>query len=177
MTRNRSRKKTMIKRQFLAVALAAAALTIDPAYAWRGGGFGGFHAGGFGGGGFHGGGFDGGGFHGGGVEGGDWHAGGVGGYGGTWHADGYHAGGAWGGGYGYHGPAVVNSYYRGGCYACGAAAVGGLAALAIGASLATLPPACNYQVVGGSAYYNCGGQWLQPQYGYGGVHYVVVPPL
>ena len=151
----------MIKRQFLAVVLAASALSLNPAFAWRGGGFGGFHGGGFGGGGSGGGGFHGGGFEGGGFRGpaggegaivrgpaGGWHAAGVGGYGGTWHADGYHAGGAWGGGYGYHGPAVVNSYYGGGCYACGAAALGGVAALAIGASLATLPPACGYRIVG-----------------------------
>jgi hypothetical protein len=182
----------MIKRQFLAVALAASALAINPAFAWRGGGFGGFHGGdSFGGGGFHGESFHGaaGGegavVHGpdGGAAGvyrgpaGGWHPGGVGGYGGTWHADGYHAGGYWGGGYSYHGPAVVNSYYGGGCYACGAAVIGGVAALAIGASLATLPPACGYRVVGGAGYYVCGGQWMQPQYGYGGVHYVVVPPL
>src|SRR5271157_5497347 len=159
----------MKKRQFLAVVLAASAMTtiwaIDPAFAWRGGGFGGFHGGGYGG--FHADSFrgpmGGGGavVHGpdGGAAGvyrgpaGGWHAGGVGGYGGTWHADGYHAGGYWGGGYGYHGPAVVNSYYGRGCYACGAAVVGGVAALAIGASLATLPPACGYRVVGGVGYY------------------------
>jgi len=183
----------MFKRQILAVVLAASALTINPALAWRGGGFGGFHGGGFGGGGFHGDAFHGpaGGegavVHGpdGGAAGvyhgpaGGWHAGGYGGYGGTWHADGYHAGGYWGGGYGYHGPAVVNSYYGGGCYACGAAALGVAAAttFAIGASLATLPPACSNRIVGGVAYYVCGGSWLQPQYGYNGVHYVVVPPM
>ncbi len=182
----------MIKRQFLAVILASSvsAMALTPALAWRGGGFGGFHGGGFEGGGFRG--PDGGGAaavrgpDGGeaaavrGPEGG-WHAAGVGGNGGTWHADGYHAGGAWGGGYGYHGPAVVNSYYGGGCYGCGAAAVGavavGAAALTIGATIATLPPACAYRVVNGAGYYVCGGQWLQPQYGGSGVHYVVIPPL
>ena len=193
----------MIKRRFLAVVLATTALAVNPAHAWRGGGFGGFHGGGFGGGGFHGGGFDGGvhgveGFHGpaggegavargpeGGVgavyhgPAGGWHAGGVGGYGGTWHADGYHGGGVWGGGYGYHGPAVVNSYYGAGCVACGGAAVLGAAAAtyAIGASLATLPAGCNYQIVAGSAYYVCGNTWLNPRYGNNGLYYVVVPPL
>ena len=47
MTGKRSRETTMIKRQFLAALLAASALAVNPAFAWRGGGFGGFHAGGF----------------------------------------------------------------------------------------------------------------------------------
>ncbi len=116
-------------------------------------------------------------------EGGAWHAGGVNGNGGTWHDDGYHAAAA-GGGYGYHDATVVNSYYSGGCYNCGrgavgAAAVGGaaVAALTIGASLATLPPACEQRIVYGDAYYICNGSWLAPRYGNSGVYYVVVNPL
>lgn len=185
----------MIKRSIVAFVLAATALTVSPANAWRGGGFGGFHAGGFGGGGFGGGGFRGGGFdggfHGGGFDGGfrgddaagAWHRGGVGGFGGTWHADGYHAGGAWGGGYGYHGPVVVNHYYGAGCWACGvgglgaAAALGAAATYAIGTSLATLPAGCNYQIVGGGGYYICGNTWLNPVYGANGLYYRVVPPV
>lgn len=160
----------MIKRQFLAALLAASALAVNPAFAWRGGGFGGFHAGGF-----HAGGFGAGGFHG-----GAWHAGGVHAYGGTWHADGYHGGGVWGGGYGFHGPVVVNSYYHGGCFACARVGLGLAAAAttyAIGASLATLPGSCNYRIVGGNAYYVCGSTWLQPEFGNNGVHYLVVSPL
>ncbi len=164
----------MIKRRIMALvlsasAIAASALTVNPAFAWRGGGFGGFHGGGYGGGGFR---SD--------FAGGDaWHAGGFHGYGGTWHADGYHAGGVWGGGYGYHGPAVVNSYYGGGCYACAGAAVGLAAAgaYAIGANLATLPPNCYYRLLNGGTYYVCGNTWLNPQYGANGLYYQVVPPL
>jgi hypothetical protein len=154
----------MIKRRILALVLSASALAANPAFAWRGGGFGGFHAGGF---------------HGGFAGGDAWHAGGFHGYGGTWHADGYHAGGVWGGGYGYHGPAVVNSYYGGGCYACAGAAVGLAAAgaYAIGTSLATLPGNCSYRDVYGAAYYVCGNTWLNPQYGANGLYYQVIPPL
>ena len=169
----------MIKRRILALVLSASALAVStlavsPALAFRGGGFGGFHGGG-----------DFGGYHaesfhgpdGGGatvVHGPD---GGVaavghgpnGAYGGAWH------GGSWGG---YHGPAVVNSYYGGGCYACGGVAVGAaVGAYAIGSSLATLPPNCGYRIVNGGAYYVCGSTWLNPRYGANGVVYEVVPPL
>lgn len=164
-----------------ALAVAMAAFTAAPAQAWRGGGFGGFH--------------DSGGFvaHGpnGGWAAGGFHDGGAAGWGGTWHGDGYHAG--YYGGYGYHGPTVVNSYYGGGCWGCGAAAgaaVGaavGAAAVtgaaiaarnyAIGATLATLPDGCIARVVGGGSYYVCDGAWLQPIYGNNGVYYTVVNPM
>ncbi len=117
-----------------------------------------------------------------GGEGGAWHAGGVDGNGGTWHNDGYHAG-VVAGGYGYHDATVVNSYYAGGCHNCGGAAVGAAAvagaaaALTVGATLATLPPACGQRFVGGDAYYVCNGSWLAPRYGNNGVYYVVVDPL
>lgn len=165
---------------FRAVIVVMAGLAISPAFAWRGGGFGGFG----GGGGFVARGPDGG------VAAGGWHAGGAGGYGGTWHADGYHAGGVWGGGYGYHGPDVVNSYYGAGCYACAGAAAAGAAATigaaaavdaarsyAIGATFATLPGGCISRILDGSSYYVCDGAWLAPQYGNNGVYYVVVNPM
>lgn len=164
----------MKKIVFPAVVAVMAGLAASPAFAWRGG-FGGFG----GGGGFVARGPEGG------VVAGGWHGGGAAGWGGTWHGDGYHAG-PWGG-YGYHGPVVVNSYYGGGCYACGAAAVGaavGAAAVAgaaasyaIGASLATLPSGCVDRIVGGDSYYVCGSAWLAPRYGNNGLYYVVVNPM
>lgn len=152
----------IMKRALVAVIIG---LSISPAYAWRGG---------FGGGGFVARG------PGGGFAAGDWHAGGAAGWGGTWHGDGYHAG-PWGG-YGYHGPVVVNSYYGGGCYACGAAAVGAAvgaaaASYAIGATLASLPSGCVDRFVGGDSYYVCGSAWLAPRYGNNGLYYVVVNPM
>jgi hypothetical protein len=85
----------------IAVILGVAATHCEALARGFGGGFGGFHGGGFSAGGFHGGGFSAGGFHeggfsaggsrGGGFEAGGYHAGGfnAGGY----HAGGYHAGG------------------------------------------------------------------------------------
>lgn len=176
--------------KYLMLAAIGALLAVQPADAFRGGGFGGFGGGG------HIGGFDeghAGGFVARGPDGGEvagWHAGGTSGSGGTWHADGYHSGGDWGG---YHGPVVVNSYYGGGCFNCGAgaavagaaiagAAVGAAAANAenryiMGATFATLPTGCAYRFINGAAYYVCGNAWLAPQYGNNGVHYVVVPPM
>jgi hypothetical protein len=111
-----------------------------------------------------------------------WHAGGAhGDWGGTWHADGWHAGGVYAGG--FHGPAVVNHYYGGGCWNCGAAAIAGAAigaaavGLAVGSLVATVPAGCPYQVVGGTNYYVCNGTWYQPYYGNNGLYYRVVPPL
>jgi hypothetical protein len=189
-------------------SLAIAAIIVStPALAFRGGGFGGFggfHGGGFGG--FRGGDF--GGFHGAAVRGpyggaaavgrgpaggvygaargpfGGWHAGGVGAYGGTWHADGYHAGGYYADG--FHGPAVVNGYYGGGCYACSAgwgvaagvaagAAIGAAATYRMGATLASLPPGnCTEQVIGIVSYYQCGATWLRGYFGNNGLYYRVV---
>ncbi len=156
----------MKKISFWLLVTVTAGLATSPAFAWRGG---------FGGGGFIARGPNGG------FAAGGWHAGGAAGWGGTWHGDGYHAGGAWGG-YGYHGPVVVNSYYGGGCYACGAAAVGAAAAVsaasyAIGATLATLPAGCVDRLVAGDSYYVCNGAWLAPRYGNNGLYYVVVNPL
>lgn len=111
---------------------------------------------------------------------GGWHAGGIGPAGGVWHAGGWHGGGYWGGG--FHGPVVVNHYWGGGCWACGGAAVaagvaaGAAAAYAIGATVATLPPACATQLAGSVTYYVCGGTWYQPFYGNNGVYYRVVAP-
>jgi len=168
----------MIKRRIMALVLSASALTastlaVSPAFAWRGGGFGGFH-----------GGDDFGGYHAESFHGPD--GGGAtvvrgpdGGVAAVGHGPngGYGAYGAYHGG--YHGPAVVNSYYGGGCYACAGAAVGlaAVGAYSIGASLATLPPNCSYRIVNGGAYYVCGGTWLNPRYGANGVVYEVVPPL
>jgi hypothetical protein len=65
---------------------------------------------------------------------------------------GWHAGGVYAGG--FHGPAVVNHYYGGGCWNCGAAAIAGAAigaaavGLAVGSLVATVPAGCPYQVVG-----------------------------
>ena len=88
---------------------------------------------------------------------------------------------------------MVNSYYGGGCWNCGAgaavagaaiagAAIGAAAASAenrymVGATFATLPAGCAYRFMNGAAYYVCGNAWLAPQYGNNGVHYVVVPPM
>jgi len=68
--------------------------------------------------------------------------------------DGWHAGGVYAGG--FHGPAVVNHYYGGGCWNCGGAAIAGAAigaaavGLAVGSLVATVPAGCPYQVVGGA---------------------------
>jgi hypothetical protein len=170
-----------------AVGLLASTLG-DPGPAsafFRGGGFGGFHGGGFGGGGFRGG------FGGGAWHGSAWHAGG---WGGTWHGDGWHAGGYYAGG--FHGPVVVNHYYGGGCYACGAwggAAAAGAVGLAAGAAisraadpgyyypgmLVVSPPAtgCEYRYVAGVNYDICGATWFRPYYGNNGLYYRVVSPL
>ena len=176
---------------YLMLAAIGAFLTAQPAEAFRGG------FGGFGGGGGHVGGFDdshAGGFVARGPDGGEvagWHSGGTAGAGGTWHADGYHGGDSWGG---YHGPVVVNSYYGGGCFNCGAGAAVAGAAIAgaavgaataasmenryiVGATFATLPTGCAYRFMNGEAFYVCGNAWLAPQYGNNGVHYVVVPPM
>lgn len=166
--------KTRVVSAFALALLGAASLAITPAEAWRGGGFGGV-----------------GGFHGG----GDFGPRGPGGGG----FDGYRGPppGGWrgpGGGYGYHGPVVVNSYAGGGCYGCGAAAVGAAAAIgtaavvgaaeanaarnyAIGATLATLPPDCVTNIVDGASYSICGSTWFAPRYGADGLYYVAVPPL
>jgi len=95
--------------------------------------------------------------------------------------DGWHAGGVYAGG--FHGPAVVNHYYGGGCWNCGGAAIAGAAigaaavGLAVGSLVATVPAGCPYQVVGGTNYYVCNGTWYQPYYGNNGLYYRVVPPL
>jgi hypothetical protein len=164
--------KSMTRKLLIGTALLSGLLAVSapqPAGAFRGGGFGGFHAGGA--------------WHAGGVgEAGAWHAGGVHGeWGGTWHGDGWHAGGNYYGG--FHGPAVVNHYWGGGCYWCGgAAAAAGVAAAAAGAYalgslVATVPAGCPYQVVNGVSYYVCDGTWFQPYYGGNGLYYRVVPPL
>ena len=130
----------MIKRRIMALVLSASALTastlaVSPAFAWRGGGFGGFH-----------GGDDFGGYHAESFHGPD--GGGAtvvhgpdGGYAAVGHGPngGYGAYGAYHGG--YHGPAVVNSYYGGGCYACAGAAVG-LAAVGVRRDKAALSSGC-----------------------------------
>jgi hypothetical protein len=53
---------------------------------------------------------------------------------------GWHAGGVYAGG--FHGPAVVNHYYGGGCWNCGAAAIAGAAigAAAVGLAVALSLP-------------------------------------
>jgi hypothetical protein len=167
-------RSLLIGATLLATALVAG--VPQPADAFRGGGFaaGGFHGGGaWGAGGA-------GGFHAGGVD--AWHAGGVGGaWGGTWHVDGWHGGGAYGGG--FHGPVVVNHYYGGGCWNCGAAAIAGAAigaaavGYAVGSLVTTVPPGCAYQAVAGTNYYVCNGTWFQPYYGNNGLYYRVVPPM
>lgn len=71
----------------VAACIATASLALPPAaYAFHGGGGGGFHGGGFHGGGFGGGGFHGGGFGGGGFRGGGW---GGRGWGGGWGGPGW----------------------------------------------------------------------------------------
>ena len=116
-------------------------------------------------------------YHAGGVAGEGWH--GASDWGGTWHGDGWHAGGYYAGG--FHGPTVVNSYYGGGCWGCGAAAVGVAAAgdcrrdwkprrhrsgrdAPINTSMA--------RIITSAA-----GTWYQPYYGANGLYYRVVPPL
>jgi hypothetical protein len=181
----RSETKAMNCKLLIGTALVAALIAAgapQPAAAFRGG-FGGFHAGGVGG--FRGGGaWRAGGWHAGGVGGVNaWHAGGVHGeWGGTWHGDGWHAGGDYYGG--FHGPAVVNNYWAGGCYWCGGAAAWGAAAAvgaaaaaySVGSLVATVPAGCPYQSVAGVNYYVCGGTWYQPYYGGNGVYYRVVAP-
>jgi hypothetical protein len=88
----------MTRSLFIGATLFATALAAgvpQPAGAFRGGGFGGFHGGGA--------------WHasaGGGVD--AWHSGGVHGeWGGTWHADGWHAGGVYAGG--FHGPLKLSA--------------------------------------------------------------------
>ncbi|WOJ90552.1 hypothetical protein RZS28_04460 [Methylocapsa polymorpha] len=164
-------RSLLMRAAVLIAVLIVSAL--QPADAFRGGGFGGAHFGG------------GGAWHAGGVgpAGGAWHAGGAhADWGGTWHADGWHAGGYYGGG--FNGPGVVNHYYGGGCWNCGAAAAAvGLAAgaaataYAIGALVSTVPAGCPYQTVAGANYYVCDGTWFQPYYGANGLYYRVVPPL
>ena len=86
------------------------------------------------------------------------------------------AGGAYGGG--FHGPVVVNHYYGGGCWNCGAAAIGAAAVgYAVGSLVTTVPPGCAYQAVAGTNYYVCNGTWFQPYYGNNGLYYRVVPPM
>jgi hypothetical protein len=95
--------------------------------------------------------------------------------------DGWHGGGAYGGG--FHGPVVVNHYYGGGCWNCGAAAIAGAAigaaavGYAVGSLVTTVPPGCAYQAVAGTNYYVCNGTWFQPYYGNNGLYYRVVPPM
>ena len=80
---------------------------------------------------------------------------------------------------------MVNSYYGGGCWNCGAAIAGaavGVAAaaataVAIGTLVASVPAGCPYQYVNGVNYYVCGPTWYQPYYGANGLYYRVVPPL
>ncbi|HET6378674.1 MAG TPA: hypothetical protein VFG05_10280 [Methylocella sp.] len=167
----------MIRCLVLGSALLTLALAApEEALAFRGG----FAAGGFRGlGGWH--------------AGGDaWHAGGVDAWhgatwgGGTWHADGWHAGGYYAGG--FHGPVVVNHYWGGGCWNCGAAvaataagvaagaAIGAAAAYTVGSIVATVPAGCVYRMAAGVNYYVCNGTWFQPFYGNNGLYYRVVSP-
>ncbi len=81
----------------------------------------------------------------------------------AWHGDGRHTGGYYGGG--FHGPAVVYGYYQGGCWGCGAAAIGVAVAattLAVGAMVASALAGCSYQYVDGANYHICGSTWRQP---------------
>ena len=46
---------------------------------------------------------------------------------------------------------------------------------AIGTIYATLPTGCAYQPAGATAYYHCGGFWVEPAFGANGVYYRSVP--
>lgn len=121
---------------------------------------------------------------------------------GYWNATGRYGNTAYGGYnryggryyYGYHPPTVVNHYYGSGCYNCGGWNAGGawaagLTGAAVGAAVANaaarryamndiypvLPAGCGQSLVGGLAYYNCGGTWFSPYYGANGTYYRVVP--
>ncbi len=59
-------------------------------------------------------------------------------------------------------------------YAAGVAA-GTAQANAIGTIYATLPTGCAYQPAGATAYYHCGGFWVEPAFGANGVYYRSVP--
>ena len=69
-----------------------------------------------------------------------------------------------------------HNYYRGAAVygAPVAAAAAGL--VAIGTTVASLPPACTSVVVNGITYYNCGGTYYQPAYDGPNLVYVVVQP-
>ncbi len=50
------------------------------------------------------------------------------------------------------------------------------AGIAIGATVASLPPSCSTEVINGVTYYNCGGTYYQPAYDGPNLVYVVVSP-
>jgi len=68
-----------------------------------------------------------------------------------------------------------HNYYRGAAYAAPVVAAGA-AALAVGATVVSLPPACSNVVINGVTYYQCGGTYYQAAYDGPNVVYVVVQP-
>ncbi len=68
-----------------------------------------------------------------------------------------------------------HAYYRGGAPVVYGAPVAA-ATIAIGATVASLPPACQSVVVNGVTYYNCGGTYYQAAYDGPNLVYVVVAP-
>ncbi len=69
-----------------------------------------------------------------------------------------------------------HNYYRPVAPVVGAPVAAAAAGLAIGATVASLPPACSNVVINGITYYNCGGTYYQRAYDGPNVVYVVVQP-
>jgi len=69
-----------------------------------------------------------------------------------------------------------HAYYRGSAPVVYGAPVAAAGTIAIGATVASLPPACQSVVVNGISYYYCGGTYYQAAYDGANLVYVVVAP-